>query len=234
MPVEYDAWGNVLLENNPHNMQRLIRLLMQQYDVETGLYYNRHLYYDPLKGRYITQDPIGLAGGWNYYTYPLHPVADIDPLGLIAWMVIPGICAAGGCEALLVGLGLSASILGQQMQANSSNEGGEVSTTSNANLYDKSGAKVSPYTLTMQPPGNCEPFEHKKMQEEVDGWCKGKQTPTSCKGIKSPSIRSAIAEVNRQCGMARDKINKQFFAGGDLTHRNQAIDAWKKYSECME
>ncbi|MEW9703126.1 RHS repeat-associated core domain-containing protein [Escherichia coli] len=34
------------------------------------MYYNRHRYYDPLQGRYITQDPIGLKGGWNFYQYP--------------------------------------------------------------------------------------------------------------------------------------------------------------------
>ena len=32
----------------------------QQADEETGLHYNRHRYYDPLQGRYITQNPIGL------------------------------------------------------------------------------------------------------------------------------------------------------------------------------
>ncbi|OWS80080.1 hypothetical protein B7C52_12490 [Escherichia coli] len=37
---------------------------------------------DPLQGRYITQDPIGLKGGWNLYTYPLSPVNSMDPLGL--------------------------------------------------------------------------------------------------------------------------------------------------------
>ncbi|MEL9398295.1 RHS repeat-associated core domain-containing protein, partial [Escherichia coli] len=47
-----------------------IRLPGQQYDEESGLYYNRHRYYDPLQGRYITQDPIGLKGGWNFYQYP--------------------------------------------------------------------------------------------------------------------------------------------------------------------
>ncbi|ASG52832.1 MAG TPA: RHS repeat protein [Salmonella bongori] len=81
--AEYDAWGNVLRENNPHNMKQLIRLPGQQYDEETGLYYNRHRYYDPSQGRYITQDPIGLEGGWNPYSYSLNPVTGMDPLGLI-------------------------------------------------------------------------------------------------------------------------------------------------------
>ncbi|RWU75994.1 RHS repeat protein, partial [Shigella sonnei] len=58
--AEYDEWGNLLNEENPHQLQQLIRLPGQQYDEESGLYYNRHRYYDPLQGRYITQDPIGL------------------------------------------------------------------------------------------------------------------------------------------------------------------------------
>ncbi|EIU0396247.1 RHS domain-containing protein [Salmonella bongori] len=81
--AEYDAWGNVLRENNPHNIEQHIRLPGQQYDEETGLYYNRHRYYDPSQGRYITQDPIGLEGGWNSYSYVKNnPVNWIDPLGL--------------------------------------------------------------------------------------------------------------------------------------------------------
>ncbi|HBE7314883.1 TPA: RHS domain-containing protein, partial [Escherichia coli] len=80
--AEYDEWGNLLNEENPHQLQQLIRLPGQQYDEESGLYYNRHRYYDPLQGRYITQDPIGLKGGWNFYQYPLNPITDIDPLGL--------------------------------------------------------------------------------------------------------------------------------------------------------
>ncbi|WP_273885891.1 RHS repeat domain-containing protein, partial [Escherichia coli] len=80
--AEYDEWGNLLNEENPHQLQQLIRLPGQQYDEESGLYYNRHRYYDPLQGRYITQDPIGLKGGWNFYQYPLNPVSGFDPLGL--------------------------------------------------------------------------------------------------------------------------------------------------------
>ncbi|HAV7855413.1 TPA: hypothetical protein JK826_000735 [Salmonella enterica] len=41
--AEYYEWGNLSGE-------------------ELGLYYNRHRYYEPLTGRYITQDPIGLKG----------------------------------------------------------------------------------------------------------------------------------------------------------------------------
>ena len=51
--AEYDAWGNVLSEYNPHRLQQLIRLPGQQHDEETGLHYNRYRYDDPLQGRYL-------------------------------------------------------------------------------------------------------------------------------------------------------------------------------------
>lgn len=80
--AEYDEWGNLLGEENPAHLEQVIRLPGQQYDEESGLYYNRHRYYNPGQGRYITQDPIGLKCGWNLYQYPLNPVQLIDPLGL--------------------------------------------------------------------------------------------------------------------------------------------------------
>jgi uncharacterized protein RhaS with RHS repeats len=46
------------------------------------LFYNRFRYYDPWLGRYISQDPIGLLGGTELYSYVLDPTAWIDPLGL--------------------------------------------------------------------------------------------------------------------------------------------------------
>ncbi|WP_259279568.1 RHS domain-containing protein, partial [Escherichia coli] len=36
--AEYDEWGNLLNEENPHQLQQLIRLPGQQYDEESGLY----------------------------------------------------------------------------------------------------------------------------------------------------------------------------------------------------
>jgi RHS repeat-associated protein len=49
----------------------------------TGLYYNRARYYHPGLGRFISEDPIGLAGGVNLYQYTLsNPLSYTDPLGL--------------------------------------------------------------------------------------------------------------------------------------------------------
>ena len=79
---EYDEWGHQLNEENPHHLFQPYRLPGQQYDDESGLCYNRYRYYEPLQGRYITQDPIGLNGGWNLYKYPLNPINYADPLGL--------------------------------------------------------------------------------------------------------------------------------------------------------
>ncbi len=79
-------------EDNLQRLCQFIRMPGQQYDEESGLYYNRHRYYNPRLGRYITQDPIGLKGGWNPYSYPLNPVTDTDPLGLFVPILVGIAC----------------------------------------------------------------------------------------------------------------------------------------------
>ncbi len=54
----------------------------QYEDEETGLYYNRFRYYDPEEGGYVSEDPIGLVGGTQFYSYVKDVNVWIDQLGL--------------------------------------------------------------------------------------------------------------------------------------------------------
>jgi len=60
----------------------------QYFDVETNLHYNYFRTYDPGTGRYITSDPIGLAGGINTYGYVYqNPLIYTDTDGRFAFLV---------------------------------------------------------------------------------------------------------------------------------------------------
>ncbi|WP_236474946.1 RHS repeat domain-containing protein, partial [Pseudomonas syringae] len=78
--AKYRPWGTVekLVVNE---VEQNLRFQGQYFDVETGLHYNTFRYYDPEIGRFITQDPIGLAGGVNLYQYAPNPIRWTDALG---------------------------------------------------------------------------------------------------------------------------------------------------------
>lgn len=64
-------------EGNP------FRFKGREWDSEAGLYYMRARYYDPALTRFISEDPIGLRGGSNSYTFAANdPVQFADPHGL--------------------------------------------------------------------------------------------------------------------------------------------------------
>ncbi len=84
--ARYKAWGEakeVISEAaRKAGISNPLRFSGQYFDRETGLHYNRHRYYDPHSGRFVSKDPIGLAGGINSFVYAPNPVQWIDPLGL--------------------------------------------------------------------------------------------------------------------------------------------------------
>ena len=78
-----DMDGNVIEETGNKGMVPFL-FQGQYYDLETGLAYNRFRYYSPKMGMYVSQDPIGLAGGiLNLYGYVDDTLSFIDILGLI-------------------------------------------------------------------------------------------------------------------------------------------------------
>ena len=82
----YKAWGEVTEQRSDWARQKgltnPLRFQGQYHDHETGLHYNRHRYYDPQVGRFISKDPISYAGGLNLYAYAPNPTGWVDPNGL--------------------------------------------------------------------------------------------------------------------------------------------------------
>ncbi|MEW6183310.1 MAG: RHS repeat-associated core domain-containing protein [Bacillota bacterium] len=87
---EYDEWGNIT--SRTEGISNPFKYAGEIYDQETGLYYLRARYYDPVTGRFISEDslegqvnnPLSL----NLYTYCENdPVDNVDPSGLTPEML---------------------------------------------------------------------------------------------------------------------------------------------------
>ena len=79
----YTGWGRMKEETKvTDSAYQPFRLQNQYADRETGLHYNFFRYYEPDAGRFVNQDPIGLEGGKNFYSYSSNTTKWIDILGL--------------------------------------------------------------------------------------------------------------------------------------------------------
>jgi RHS repeat-associated protein len=82
-----DAFGvgaaNLDPDADTNEVNVRLRFPGQYLDDETGLHYNYFRDYDPVTGRYVESDPIGLGGGINTYVYVAgNPLRWTDPRGL--------------------------------------------------------------------------------------------------------------------------------------------------------
>jgi RHS repeat-associated protein len=92
-PIPQNVWGT------PHSaIGNPWTFTGRQLDEETGLYYYRARYYDPVKGRFVQRDSREYKDGMNLYQYvQSNPVKSLDPNGLCSCPCTPPAGPAGPC-----------------------------------------------------------------------------------------------------------------------------------------
>ena len=99
----YSSFGRIESELDPSFFQSYTYTSRER-DAEFEFYYYRARTYDSSIGRFLQQDPIGINGGLNLYSYvDSNPTGLIDPLGLDAVDTVANV-AAGLGDVLSYGL----------------------------------------------------------------------------------------------------------------------------------
>lgn len=76
----YNSFG--FLTNSTGSATNWFRYTGRQFDSNTALYYYRARYYDPVTGRFLSEDPLRFSAGVNLYAYVENsPTNRTDPLG---------------------------------------------------------------------------------------------------------------------------------------------------------
>ena len=105
---EYDSFGRVLKAVGQHAGANPFRFSSQYTDLETGLNYYGHRFYDPEIGRWLSRDPAQEDGGLNLYGFVDNDgVNHVDYLGLWTrdtwtggWYDYKGNATAEKCDGL--------------------------------------------------------------------------------------------------------------------------------------
>lgn len=92
--MSYDAFGNTVGSSRTR-----YGYTGRERDAETGRLHYRARFYDPEVGRFISEDPIGLKAGLNFFAYvDDRPLLFRDPEGLAPWDYILFLYYAHYCQ----------------------------------------------------------------------------------------------------------------------------------------
>jgi RHS repeat-associated protein len=77
----YDSYGRITTSTG--TMANPFQFAAREFDTEIAAYYDRTRYYNPLAGRFVSEDPVGFNGGVDFYVYVANnPISFTDPAGL--------------------------------------------------------------------------------------------------------------------------------------------------------
>lgn len=87
--VQYASFGGVMAESNPAESTRYL-FTGREHDAQTDLYYYRARFYDSIKGRFVSEDPLRsmLLFGNNYQYVYNSPQHFTDPSGQFPWVPV--------------------------------------------------------------------------------------------------------------------------------------------------
>ncbi|MEK7941033.1 RHS repeat-associated core domain-containing protein [Burkholderia contaminans] len=210
-----------------HDVDNPIRFPGQYYDRESGLHYNRFRYYDPQTGRYINQDPIGLVGGINSYTYSDNqPSHSIDLLGLhtVTIGAIGGGAVAGPPGAVIGAiLGGIALVAGAAWYAMSG-------AMDNASEHAKADCSSNSRS---DKPDPCDELQ-KKVRQAKDhmGRTYRRGEAVCTESMSSSQLRQRLSDW-LNLAIARAQRDKKCFEGGDVNHQMEQATAWRQVSNCQ-
>jgi RHS repeat-associated protein len=101
----YDAFGNLTATTG--SIANPLRFAGQYVDLESGLYYLRARYYDPITAQFVTLDPAAAATRQSYAYVKQNPLNLTDPSGLNT----SGLCASFGITVPGVHIGVSTCVV---------------------------------------------------------------------------------------------------------------------------
>lgn len=226
----YTAWGELKEENNPHNTHQPLRLQNQYYDRETGLHYNFFRYYDTHCGRFITQDPIKLQGGNNFYQFAPNTMGWSDPLGLFV-IVLAAIPVILEGLATAVGAGIAGFLTSDAVLVIAGSLTMASVLKSDA-VQEKDEATDTCVGKCNKP--KCPDDVYKRLTQAVHDAKKEVRKLGGCSQNMGAYDMKIRATAWKNEALARSIREQTCWEGGDYNHQKQIADAWKNHYRCQE